>query len=83
LAIESARMAIVDVFNRGVEFESRICHTADQGFVLPPVPLVIDEQGQSFFEAELADLGIFSLTANGFSHAEEFHRMEFLDGGLH
>ena len=45
--------------------------------------LVIDEQRETFFEAEPADLGIFRLPANGFSHAEEFHRMEFLDRGLH
>jgi hypothetical protein len=45
--------------------------------------LVIDEQGQTLFKAESADLGVFCLSANGFGHAEEFHGMKFFDRRLH
>jgi hypothetical protein len=43
-------MAIIDVFNGSLDFESRNFQTA--GFVLPPVPLLIHQQCQALLEAE-------------------------------
>lgn len=76
-------MSIIDVFDGSIEFESRIFQAAEKGFIQPPVPLLIYQQSEAFFKAELADVGLFELPANGFRHAEEFHRMKFFDGRLH
>jgi len=48
LAVEAARMTIVDVFDGGVHFEPRIFQTADERLVLAPVPLLVYEQCRQF-----------------------------------
>jgi hypothetical protein len=83
LAVEAAGMTIVDVFDGGVDFEPCIFQAADERLVLSPVPLLVHEQSQTFFEAEPRDFGIFHVAADGFGHADQFHGIEFFDGRLH
>ena len=76
-------MPVIDVFDDGFEFEPRVLHAPAERFVLTPVPLLIDEHGQTFFEAELCAFRIVGLPANGFSHSHEFHGIKFLQCRLH
>src|ERR1041384_3897134 len=47
-----------------------------QGAVLFPKPLVIDEQREAFFEAELTGFGGFQLSAEGIGDSVQFHRVK-------
>jgi len=53
-----------------------------QGAVLLPKPLLINEQREAFFEAELAGFGGFQLRAEGVGDSVQFHGVKFLDGLL-
>ena len=76
-------MAIINIFDGGIGFESRIFQPSDKCLVLEPVPLVVDQQSQPLFKAEARDFGIFVLTADGIGHTGQFHGMEFFDCRLH
>jgi hypothetical protein len=53
-----------------------------QGAVLFPDPLLIDQQRQAFFEAELSNFGSLQLSAEGVGKSVQFHGMQFFDGLL-
>ena len=75
-------MAVVDIFECSLQFEASILKPASQGFVFPPDPLPIDQQGKSFFKAEPAHLRVFDLLLESFGHAGESQGMEFFQSGF-
>jgi hypothetical protein len=83
LAVETAGMTIVDVLDGGIGFEAGVFETSSERLILEPIPLLVHQQGETLFEAEAGSFGIFQLAANGFGHAGQFHRIQFLDRRLH
>src|SRR6476646_6889262 len=53
-----------------------------QSAVLFPQPLLIDEQRKALLESELACSSAFQLCPECFRHSVQFHRIQFLYGGL-
>src|SRR4030081_2467896 len=56
--------------------------TAGQRLVLLPQPLLIDEHAHALFEAELAHIGGFQLSAEGVGHSVQFHGVQLLNRWL-
>jgi len=56
--------------------------TTCQRPVFFPEPLPIDQQGKTFFETQLVQLGGFQLSTEGIGHAVQFHGVQFLNRGL-
>lgn len=59
-----------------------IGQTARQRPILLPVPLLIDEQGEAFLEAELVDIVLLGLGAESFGHAQQTQSLQLLHGVL-
>src|SRR5690242_21948645 len=75
-------MLIIDVFHDAALFQAGCLKTACEGAVFFPEPLLVHQQAEAFFKAELMRTGAFQLLAEGLGHAVQFHDLEFLDGGL-
>jgi hypothetical protein len=54
-------------------FQLGTAQPAPQGPILFPQPLLIDQQGKTFFKTELVRLGGFQLSAEGIGHPVHFH----------
>jgi hypothetical protein len=56
--------------------------TASQRQVLFPEPLPIHQKGEALFEAELAHVGRFHLSLEGFGHSMQLHRVRLFNRRL-
>ena len=52
-AVQAAWGTEVDVLDRGSVAEFGLGEAASQGALLPPSPLLIDQQGEAFLEAQI------------------------------
>src|SRR5712692_8865421 len=55
---------------------------ACEGPILPPVPLLIDQQSEPFLETQLGDPGLLRLGAKGLGHAVQAQGVQLLEGRL-
>src|SRR5580698_5911855 len=82
LAIQSARVLVVDIFDDAALLQAGRPQTVRQSAVLFPEPLLIDEQAKAFFETELAHVGGLQLSAEGIRHSVQLHGVQFFNRGL-
>ena len=82
LAIEAARMLVIDILDHAALFQVGGSEAPRQSAVLFPEPLLIDDQGKAFFEAQLTGFGGFQLRTESVGESMQFHRMKFVDGLL-
>ena len=75
-------MLVIDIFDHAAFFQVGGSQTPCQRPILFPQPLLIDQQGKAFFEAELAGFGGFQLSAEGVGDSVQFHGVKFFDGLL-
>ena len=69
LAVETARGAVVDVFDGGRALQPRVAQTALQGAICAPVPLAVDQQAEALLKAQALQIGALLLLAEGLGHA--------------
>ncbi len=67
-------MFVVDVFQCCLLPESSQLESASEGPILTVQPLMIYQQPESLFEAELGDAWVFHLPGEGICHPTESHR---------
>lgn len=75
-------MAIIDVFDTSGLAQLGL---SQPRFEPPPVALgefAVDEQAETFFEAQLADVGHIHLLDEGLIHPIEPEALEFVEGGM-
>jgi hypothetical protein len=78
--LESAGMAVVNIFQTGGDLQLRVVQPRGQRPVLPPQPLSFDQQSKTFFEIQLADVGLAALLFQRLGHALQTQRQEFVQG---
>ncbi len=66
-------MLVIAIFDDAALFEPGGLQAASQSPVLFPEPLLIDEHGEAFLEAELAGIGGLDLRPEGVGHSVQFH----------
>ena len=81
--IQSPRVAIVDILQGGIVFESGASQPAGGASVVPFGYLPVDEQAEAFLEAEGIDIGHGHLLGEGGSHTGAFQGVEFVQGGMY
>jgi hypothetical protein len=69
-------MFVVDVFQGGLLPESRHFESALERTILSVQPLMIYEQSESLFKAELSDAWVFHLPGESISHPAQSHRSQ-------
>ena len=67
--IQAAHVLPIDVFDTGIPAQFGVHEPALESLILLPTPMMVDNQSQPFFEAELACPGIFQLFAHSVGHA--------------
>ena len=75
-------MLVIDIFDDASFFQLGGTQAPLQCAVLFPEPLLIDQQAESFFEAQLCGVSSFQLCSEGVCHAVQFHRLELVQRGL-
>jgi hypothetical protein len=75
-------MLVIDIFDDAEFFQMGGSQTPRQGAVLFPQPLLIHQQREAFFEAELAGFGGFQLCTEGIGESMQFHGVQFIEGLL-
>jgi hypothetical protein len=73
LAIQSARVLIINVLHHATFFEFGQLQAPGQRTPFFPGPLAIDQQTETFFEAELAGVGHLDLFPECVRHAMQLH----------
>jgi hypothetical protein len=81
--IQAAHVLPIDVFDAGIPAQFGVHEPPLESLILLPTPMMVDNQPQPFFKAELACPGIFHLFAHSVGHAGELERMKFVDGWLY
>ena len=75
LPIQATCRPVVDVFHAGRAEQSPFFQAPGQGPVLPPVPLLIDQQRQAFFERKLTILRVLLLLCEAVRHTAQAQSM--------
>ena len=81
--IQAAHVLPIDVFDAGIPAQFGVHEPALESLILLPTPMMVNNQPQPFFEAELVCPGIFQLFAHSVGHAGELERVKFIDGWLY
>ena len=76
-AIQPAFGAVVDVFHASGTFQARGLEPPGQHLVLPPGPLLIDQQRQAVQKAQLPRGGVLFLLSESFDHPLQPERLQF------
>jgi len=82
LAIEAAGMLVIDILDHAAFLQVSGAEAPRQGAILFPQPLLVHQQGETFFEAELAGFGGFHLRTEGVGESVQFQGVQFFDGLL-
>jgi hypothetical protein len=77
-AVQAARGAKVNIFDRSAVAQFGLGEAASQGAVLSPSPLLIDEQGEAFLKAQFPEVRLLGLGVKGFGHALEAQGVQFI-----
>src|SRR5204863_4288039 len=78
----ATRVLVIDILDHAAFSQVGGWSAPCQCPVLFPKPLLIDEQREAFFEAEVAGVGGFQLSAEGVGNSVQFHGVKFIDGLL-
>jgi hypothetical protein len=72
-------MLVIDILDDAAFLQVGESEPPSQSPVLFPEPLLIHQQAEAFFEAELAGIGGFQLRVEGIGHSVQFHGVEFFN----
>ncbi|OWK35365.1 hypothetical protein PSOLE_46950 [Pseudomonas oleovorans subsp. oleovorans] len=80
--IQSARAAVVDVFEAGVVLEPGLAQAAAQALVIAFGQLAVDQQAEAFFEAQAVDVRGFQLFIQRLEHAVQAQGLQLVQGRM-